>query len=117
MAAVNTVTVPLENDFGKEMLLMKKKVAFLLTFCMMMPLAACGGSKTPTEPPVEEKKAAEVLSLQKSLQNHYEWEDDTLLVQSEHSYVTLREDDGEKIPCHGRNTEPAFCHAETKRGG
>ena len=77
---------------------MKKKVAFLLTFCMMMPLAACGGSKTPTEPPAEEKKAAEVLSLQKSLQNHYEWEDDTLVVQSEHSYVTLREDDGENYP-------------------
>ena len=74
---------------------MKKTVAFLLTFCMTMSLAACGGEK-PTESPAEEKQTAEVLSLQKSLQNKYEWEDDTLLVQSEHSYVTLR--DGENYP-------------------
>ena len=74
---------------------MKKTVAFLLTFCMAMSLAACGGEK-PTESPAEEKQTAEVLSLQKSLQNKYEWEDDTLLVQSEHSYVTLR--DGENYP-------------------
>ena len=77
---------------------MKKTVAFLLAFCMALPLAACGGSKNQTESPAEEKKTAEVLSLQKSLQNNYEWEDDTLLVQSEYSYVTLREAESENYP-------------------
>lgn len=77
---------------------MKKTVAFLLIFCMAMPLAACGSNEAPTEPPAEEKQTAEVLSLQKSQQNHYEWEDDTLLVQSEYSYVTLREAETENYP-------------------
>ena len=80
------------------MLLMKKVVAFLLMACMVTPLAACGGSETPTETPAEEKILAEVLSLQKTLQSNYEWDDDVLLVQSEHSYVTLRETDAEKYP-------------------
>lgn len=77
---------------------MKKVVAFLLMACMVTPLAACGGSETPTEAPAEEKISAEVLSLQKTLQSNYEWDDDVLLVQSEHSYVTLRETDAEKYP-------------------
>lgn len=86
---------------------MKKTVAFLLIFCIILSLAACGGSEAPIDPPVEEKQiveekqTVEVLSLQKSLQNHYEWEEDTLLVQSEYSYVTLHEEDAEKYHAMG----------------
>ncbi len=89
---------------------MKKISLSLLTICMAAFLAACGGEASASEPAAEEKtmkeksnppapqQTAEVLSLQKSLQNHYKWDDDTLLVQSEYSYVTMREADAENYP-------------------
>lgn len=76
---------------------MKKTVAFLLMACMVMQLSACG-SKEPAVLAEEEIKAPQVLSMEKVLVNQYEWADDALLVQSEHSYVTLREADVENYP-------------------
>ena len=83
------------------MLLMKKTVAFLLMACMVMQLSACG-SKEPAVLAEEEIKAPQVLSMEKALVNQYEWD--------------AAGGRCEKLPCNGRNPEPAFRHAETKHG-
>jgi len=89
---------------------MKKTVAFLLTLFMMLTFSACGGDTKPTETPVteepitevqvEEKQIAEVISLDKTSFEKYEWDEDSaqLLVQSEYSYITMREEDAKNFP-------------------
>ena len=96
------------------MLKWKRAAAFLLSMCML--LCACGGqtgnespdpqntpqdthdpSGTPDTSPTVHGDAR-TLSLQKQLFSLYDWDDDTLLVQSEYSHVTLWQEDTAKYP-------------------
>jgi len=58
---------------------------------------APGGETVPPTPPVVHGDA-QTLSLQKQLYGLYDWDDDTLLVRSEYSHVTLWWEDTEKYP-------------------
>lgn len=98
------------------MLRWKRAAALLLSMCMLLCLCACGdqtGSESPdpqntpqdtpdpsgtpdTSPTVHGD--AQTLSLQKQLYGLYDWDDDTLLVQSEFSHVTLWQNDAAKYP-------------------
>lgn len=85
-----------------------KKICLLLSVCMLVCLAACqrdveqpqkSESQTTTES-TENKNGDDtdkmrVLTLEKSLDTHYEWSDDNdkALVRSEHEQVTLGQED------------------------
>ncbi len=61
------------------------------------------GKDTPSRetaplPPPATYGDAQTLSLQKQLYGLYDWDDDTLLVQSEFSHVTLWQEDAAKYP-------------------
>ena len=59
------------------------------------PGAENPGAETP---PLPNHSDVQTLSLQKQLYGLYDWNDDTLLVQSEYSHVTLWNEDAVKYP-------------------
>ena len=97
----------------------QRMVCALLAVWMILCLAACGnnpekpretepqdpaGNSAPTEKPNdqngEEPYEISVLTLEKALHTYYEWSDDydRALVRSEHSCVTLGQEDAKAFP-------------------
>ena len=104
---------------------MKKIICLLLSVCMLLCLAACQGTagrplgtgstvstesqdssgnsvptENPNDPNGEEPCELSVLTLEKALHTYYEWADDydRALVWSEHSCVTLGQEDAKAFP-------------------
>ena len=106
---------------------MKRIIGILLSVCMLLCLAACSNSteqpqetennvtteapsQTESQPQTEPQPTTEALEdqpdgirplkLEKSLYTYYEWADDydPALVRSEHSTVTLSQEDAEAYP-------------------
>ena len=100
---------------------MKRILFVLLSVCLLLCVAACGKTPAqPTEPeaqptwdtqqPTESQSPTEavgiqtdpvrLLTLEKSLYSYYEWADDfdQPLVRSEHSCITLGQEDAEAFP-------------------
>lgn len=104
---------------------MKQIICILLSVCMLLCLAACNQrtekpqetestvttqepSPTETEPTTEAEEdqkddhsdAIRPLNLEKALHTYYEWDDDYVqaLVRSEHSTVTLSQEDAQVFP-------------------
>ena len=98
------------------MLRWKRAAALLLSMCMLLCLCACGDQTSSESPDPQNTPQdtpdpsgtpdtsptvhgdAQTLSLQKQLYGLYDWDDDTLLVQSEFSHVTLWQNDAAKYP-------------------
>ena len=97
----------------------RRIISVLLCVCMLLCLAACGkktekpretepqtptGNSVPTEKPNdqngEEPCEISVLTIEKALHTYYEWADDydRALVRSEHSCVTLGQEDADAYP-------------------
>lgn len=92
---------------------MKKMIGTLLSVCMLLCLAGChqeadepqvsqttgttGGIENPI---IDEPDEVRLLTLEKTLFTHYEWDDDIVnaLVRSQYSYVTLGQEDAEAFP-------------------
>ena len=98
---------------------MKKRIALLLCVCMLLCLAACGEKPAPptqtgptvptqTQPTTQTTlpqepdpvPAVQPLTLVKTLRTDFEWAEDydRALVRSEHSTVTLAQEDAEAFP-------------------
>lgn len=94
-----------------------KALCLLLSLCALLCFSACqknapppGNTETKPDPATETKTEdpqetvqatpAKLLSTEKSLYNNFEWSEsfDRLLVQSEHSYVTLSETSAASYP-------------------
>ena len=94
-------------------------ISALLCLCMLPCLVSCGnnpekpqktepqtptGNSVPTENPNDPNGAEpcelSVLTLEKALHTYYEWADDydRALVRSEHSCVTLGQEDAKAFP-------------------
>ncbi len=92
---------------------MKKMICLLLLVCMVLCLAACQGeTRHPQESESaeftessennqeENSEKIKVLTLEKALHTNYEWADDLeqALVKSEHSVITLGQEDAKAFP-------------------
>lgn len=79
----------------------KRIICVLLSMCMLLCLAACDKDAENTgKQNVDAANKTRLLTLEKSLHTYYEWADDydPALVRSEHSYVTLGQEDAEMFP-------------------